>query len=133
MKYIVIILVIVVAYLIFSHFRTRSFLNIITEEQFRQGYRNAQLIVVREPQEFERGHILGARNIPMTQLKSRLVELRKDKPVYLYCQGISRSNRAANTLRKNGYEHIRSEEHTSELQSRGHLVCRLLLEKTKTT
>src|SRR5690625_7057425 len=26
-------------------------------------------------------------------------------------------------------EHLRSEEHTSELQSRGHLVCRLLLEK----
>src|SRR6266508_5441908 len=25
--------------------------------------------------------------------------------------------------------HIRSEEHTSELQSRGHRVCRLLLEK----
>src|SRR5215208_8032906 len=29
--------------------------------------------------------------------------------------------------------HRRSEEHTSELQSRGHLVCRLLLEKKKTT
>src|SRR5437870_7948137 len=28
-------------------------------------------------------------------------------------------------------ESIRSEEHTSELQSRGHLVCRLLLEKKK--
>src|SRR5215813_4896639 len=28
---------------------------------------------------------------------------------------------------------VRSEEHTSELQSRPHLVCRLLLEKTKTT
>src|SRR5437660_5075783 len=27
----------------------------------------------------------------------------------------------------------RSEEHTSELQSRGHLVCRLLLEKKKIT
>src|SRR5215208_7617432 len=27
----------------------------------------------------------------------------------------------------------RSEEHTSELQSRGHLVCRLLLEKKKPT
>src|SRR5207253_10945475 len=26
---------------------------------------------------------------------------------------------------------VRSEEHTSELQSRGHLVCRLLLEKKK--
>src|SRR5690625_5495754 len=27
---------------------------------------------------------------------------------------------------------VRSEEHTSELQSRGHLVCRLLLEQNKT-
>src|SRR5690625_5902599 len=27
--------------------------------------------------------------------------------------------------------HMRSEEHTSELQSRGHLVCRLLLETKK--
>src|SRR5690625_6873260 len=29
-------------------------------------------------------------------------------------------------------KHERSEEHTSELQSRGHLVCRLLLEQKKT-
>src|SRR3712207_8793365 len=31
------------------------------------------------------------------------------------------------------HEHLRSEEHTSELQSRQYLVCRLLLEKKKTT
>src|SRR5690625_6755874 len=31
------------------------------------------------------------------------------------------------------YRGVRSEEHTSELQSRGHLVCRLLLEKKKVT
>src|SRR5687768_18278242 len=31
----------------------------------------------------------------------------------------------------NGENHFRSEEHTSELQSRLHLVCRLLLEKKK--
>src|SRR6266508_7050395 len=31
------------------------------------------------------------------------------------------------------WHHHRSEEHTSELQSRGHLVCRLLLEKKKKT
>src|SRR5690554_7753369 len=31
----------------------------------------------------------------------------------------------------NHEEHARSEEHTSELQSRPHLVCRLLLEKKK--
>src|SRR5207253_5277519 len=30
-----------------------------------------------------------------------------------------------------GFYYFRSEEHTSELQSRGHLVCRLLLEKKK--
>src|SRR5439155_24496088 len=35
------------------------------------------------------------------------------------------------TLRASG-RRLRSEEHTSELQSRGHLVCRLLLEKKKT-
>src|SRR3989442_5816996 len=31
----------------------------------------------------------------------------------------------------NGRDEVRSEEHTSELQSRPHLVCRLLLEKKK--
>src|SRR5690625_6293214 len=35
------------------------------------------------------------------------------------------------TLALETYEQVRSEEHTSELQSRGHLVCRLLLEKKK--
>src|SRR3989442_8329641 len=34
-------------------------------------------------------------------------------------------------LKEKGVE-VRSEEHTSELQSRPHLVCRLLLEKKKT-
>src|SRR5690606_11001725 len=36
-------------------------------------------------------------------------------------------------LLKNVYFYRRSEEHTSELQSRENLVCRLLLEKKKTT
>lgn len=36
----------------------------LTEEEFKAGYRKAQLIDVREPNEFEGGHILGARNIP---------------------------------------------------------------------
>src|SRR5690625_2267990 len=34
-------------------------------------------------------------------------------------------------LTQDQFKQIRSEEHTSELQSRGHLVCRLLLEKKK--
>src|SRR5439155_7115062 len=37
------------------------------------------------------------------------------------------------TARSLAEEASRSEEHTSELQSRGHLVCRLLLEKKKKT
>src|SRR5690625_5692499 len=37
----------------------------------------------------------------------------------------------ANYLMKLNDLILRSEEHTSELQSRGHLVCRLLLEKKK--
>jgi len=106
MTYLIIALVILIGIGIFRHFRQRAFLNILTQEQFRQGYRKAQLIDVREPQEFERGHILGARNIPMTQLKHSLVQLRKDKPVYLYCQGSARSVRAANILRKNGYKDV---------------------------
>src|SRR5439155_25005617 len=39
--------------------------------------------------------------------------------------------RAASRQKANGVILVRSEEHTSELQSRGHLVCRLLLEKKK--
>src|SRR5207253_10588450 len=39
-----------------------------------------------------------------------------------------RRNRCAVRVRR---KVVRSEEHTSELQSRGHLVCRLLLEKKK--
>src|SRR5690554_7479744 len=41
-----------------------------------------------------------------------------------------RVNVAAST-EDNGFSSARSEEHTSELQSRPHLVCRLLLEKKK--
>src|SRR6266508_5974753 len=41
------------------------------------------------------------------------------------CDGSSPADRAASARL------VRSEEHTSELQSRGHLVCRLLLEKKK--
>src|SRR5437660_12780120 len=39
--------------------------------------------------------------------------------------------RRARFPRGSGLDISRSEEHTSELQSRGHLVCRLLLEKKK--
>src|SRR3989442_8848660 len=43
-----------------------------------------------------------------------------------YCAGVARRNGVRATPAQ-----YRSEEHTSELQSRPHLVCRLLLEKKK--
>src|SRR5437870_7953092 len=43
----------------------------------------------------------------------------------------SRAHPARRADRRAHGRALRSEEHTSELQSRGHLVCRLLLEKKK--
>src|SRR3712207_8466411 len=49
-------------------------------------------------------------------------------------RGRSAGRRGAGALRPGGERlHARSEEHTSELQSRQYLVCRLLLEKKKKT
>src|SRR3984893_1934643 len=45
----------------------------------------------------------------------------------------ARPRRSPPAPRQNPPAHGRSEEHTSELQSRGHLVCRLLLEKKQHT
>nr|WP_176481903.1 rhodanese-like domain-containing protein [Paucisalibacillus globulus] len=106
MKYLLLALIIVIVISVFRYFRQRTYLKTITEDQFREGYRKAQLIDVREPQEFKNGHILGARNIPVTQMKQRLIEIRPDKPVYLYCQSGARSQRAAQMLHKKGYKDI---------------------------
>src|SRR5207253_3799860 len=46
--------------------------------------------------------------------------------------GVRTDNLRRRNIRRPAADHpARSEEHTSELQSRGHLVCRLLLEKKK--
>ncbi len=104
--YLIIILVLLIGYYAFTYFRQRKIMNLLTQEQFIEGYRKAQLIDVREPQEFDKGHIRGARNIPLTQLKQSMSAIRPDKPVYLYCQNTSRSARAAQILHKNKYEDL---------------------------
>src|SRR5439155_25190700 len=48
-------------------------------------------------------------------------------------RGHERDGRIRLPARRRTHGQARSEEHTSELQSRGHLVCRLLLEKKKKT
>ncbi|MBM7542420.1 rhodanese-like domain-containing protein [Amphibacillus cookii] len=103
------LLIIVIGYIgytLYRYFKTRKIITTLTESEFREGYRKAQLIDVREQKEYDAGHIWGARNIPVTQLKQRQKELRKDMPVYLYCQSGSRSSRAGWLLNKNGYQEL---------------------------
>src|SRR2546422_6424496 len=61
------------------------------------------------------------------------IDAKTGKFLWRYPKPISRYGANIPTpLANNGYIY-RSEEHTSELQSRLHLVCRLLLEKKKKT
>lgn len=101
-----IIIVILAIYFVFTYFYQKKVVKTVNEEEFRAGYRKAQLIDVREPNEFEGGHILGARNVPMSQLRMRMKEIRSDMPVYLYCQSGMRSARAAQFLYRKGYKDL---------------------------
>jgi len=101
-----VILVVVIAYIGINALRLKKAVTILTQEQFIEGYRKAQLIDVREQKEFDAGHILGARNVPSTALRQRYKEIRPDLPVYLYCQNTGRSSRAAMFLKKRGYNQI---------------------------
>src|SRR3989442_10041719 len=54
-------------------------------------------------------------------------------PIYVLRRHRQKQGLSQETLAERaGLHAVRSEEHTSELQSRPHLVCRLLLEKKKT-
>ncbi len=100
MVYVWLVLLALLVYVLFKRLYTPKYLKTLTQEEFIQGYRKAQLIDVREPREYDSGHILGARNIPLSQLKQRLKEVRTDQPVYLYCQSGARSRQAAAILKK---------------------------------
>ncbi|MDM5334480.1 rhodanese-like domain-containing protein [Ureibacillus composti] len=103
---IAIVLGIIIVYVLVNMLRLKKAVTNLTQEEFIQGYRKAQLIDVREVKEFDSGHILGARNVPSTQLRQRYKEIRPDLPVYLYCQNSGRSARAAIFLKKKGYNQL---------------------------
>ena len=104
--FVIAILVVLLVYAGISAYRLKKTVTNLTQDQFIEGYRKAQLIDVREPKEFDGGHILGARNIPSTQFRQCYKEIRPDKPVYLYDQSGARSSRAAMFLKKKGYTQL---------------------------
>ena len=67
------------------------------------------LIDVREPYEWEAGHIEGATHIPLAQVPNRLAEIPKDREVVMICRSGGRSGRAQEYLmQQHGYTRIKN-------------------------
>jgi NADPH-dependent 2,4-dienoyl-CoA reductase/sulfur reductase-like enzyme/rhodanese-related sulfurtransferase len=63
----------------------------------------ALLLDVRQPDEFESGHIPGARNIPLPELRGRLNELPRSHEIRLYCGVGQRAYFASRLLKQRGF------------------------------
>lgn len=66
------------------------------------------LIDVRTPAEFEAGHIPGAVNIPVDEIRRRLGEIPKDKEIVVYCRVGLRGYLAYRILVQNGFPKVRN-------------------------
>jgi NADPH-dependent 2,4-dienoyl-CoA reductase/sulfur reductase-like enzyme/rhodanese-related sulfurtransferase len=64
----------------------------------------ALLLDVREPAEFNMGHLEGAVNIPLNSLRGRMNELPRDKEILVYCAVGQRAYYATRALRLNGFD-----------------------------
>ena len=69
-------------------------------ELVKQG---ALLLDVRTPQEFSREHIDGAVNVPLSELDGAIGEMKKSRPIVVYCQSGTRSERAYSALSAAGF------------------------------
>ncbi len=61
------------------------------------------LLDVREPWEFQRGHVAGAKLIPVNQIPMRLAEVPAGKPLAIICEHGNRSLVATHFLRVKGF------------------------------
>ena len=63
---------------------------------------NAQLVDVREQQEWDLGHAPDAIHIPLAQVESRLGELPASRPLVIVCRSGARSSRVVAFLNQLG-------------------------------
>lgn len=85
---------------------SRKILNQFHLEDVKNLPRDGSVILldVRTEREYSRGHIEGSDNIPVDELRDRMSEIEKGKPVYVICQSGLRSYIAVRILSGNGYE-----------------------------
>ncbi|KAB2308274.1 metalloregulator ArsR/SmtB family transcription factor [Betaproteobacteria bacterium SCN2] len=85
--------------------------------------KNGEVMVldVRPPSEYEAGHLPYAQSMPLDELKKRLSELPRDKPIVAYCRGpfCLMAVEAAELLNKKGFRAIRFEEGVAEWRAHG--------------
>ena len=65
--------------------------------------RNPQVVDIRNAEDFAKGSLPTARNIPAAKVAERVGELKKDKPVLLVCATGTSAGRTAALLRAQGY------------------------------
>jgi phage shock protein E len=68
------------------------------------------MIDVREPYEFDAGHVADTTLIPMGEVPARLAEIPKDKTVVLVCRSGNRSGQVTEYLKGQGYSNIHNME-----------------------
>ncbi len=66
----------------------------------------AVVVDVREPDEYQAGHVPGALHIPQCQLADRLAELPRERALLVVCRSGARSLRCAQFLTQVGFERV---------------------------
>jgi nucleotide-binding universal stress UspA family protein/rhodanese-related sulfurtransferase len=69
-------------------------------------YRNAKIVDVRSPGEFDASHVDGAVNIPLEQLSGRIQQLEGSEQIVLYCRSGNRSSHAKRILSEAGINKV---------------------------
>jgi rhodanese-related sulfurtransferase/DNA-binding transcriptional ArsR family regulator len=106
-----------------SYFRERDSLEPVSRKELLRRMREGLVTVIdtRPVEEFAAGHLPGALNVPLRELKRRLRELPRDQDVVAYCRGTYcvLSYEAVAELRKRGFKAFRLEEGYPEWRAAG--------------